>query len=187
MNAPWPLRGHPPEGGIILTHLTNLPPFRGEGGQAIQGYKNNNGNSSLGLVPIHRSQPRLFTMSDYCYSDRLRHWILDPFLQPWAFGLCLLQQNLLAVLFSRLATGIPGRSVIQALVLISRRILYQFQVTRGRSPSYSVALWLNLWKNVSVFRWLTEHSGREVRFVQASALLMRRPEGLTETDRVSFK
>ena len=36
-------------------------------------YKNNNGNSSLGLVPIHRSQPRLFTMSDYCYSDRLLH------------------------------------------------------------------------------------------------------------------
>jgi len=34
-------------------------------------YKNNNGNSSLGLVPIHRLQPRLFTMPDYCYSDRL--------------------------------------------------------------------------------------------------------------------
>ena len=36
------------------------------------GYKNNNGNSSLGLVPIHRLQPKLLTMPDYCYSDRLR-------------------------------------------------------------------------------------------------------------------
>ena len=34
-------------------------------------YKNNNGNYSLGLVPIHHFQPKLLTMSDYCYSDRL--------------------------------------------------------------------------------------------------------------------
>jgi hypothetical protein len=46
------------------------PPYGGLGGK-VGGYKNNNGNSSLGLVPIHRSQPRLFTMPDYCYSDRL--------------------------------------------------------------------------------------------------------------------
>jgi hypothetical protein len=37
-------------------------------------------------------------MSDYCYSDRLFPWILDPFPQPMAFGFCLLQHNLLAVL-----------------------------------------------------------------------------------------
>lgn len=44
-----------------------------------RGYKNNNGNSSLGLVPIHRFQPRLLTTADYCYSDRLRHRVRDPF------------------------------------------------------------------------------------------------------------
>jgi len=62
--------------------------------------KNNNGNYSLGLVPIHRFQPRLQTMSDYCYSDRLRHRILDLILQPMAFGFYFLQQNLPAVLSS---------------------------------------------------------------------------------------
>jgi hypothetical protein len=49
-------------------------------------YKNNNGNSSLGLVPIHRSQPRLFTMSDYCYSDRLFHQVETCFCNPWLSG-----------------------------------------------------------------------------------------------------
>jgi hypothetical protein len=38
-----------------------------------------------------------------------------------AFRYCLLQQVLTAVLFSRKA-GFPGRSVIQALKLISRRM-----------------------------------------------------------------
>ena len=37
-------------------------------------------------------------MSDYCYFDRLRIRILDPFMQPMAFRFCLLQQNLPAVL-----------------------------------------------------------------------------------------
>jgi hypothetical protein len=101
-------------------------------------YKNNNGNSSQGLVPIHRLQPRLLTMPDYCYSDRLRHCVLDSFLQPKAFGFCLLQQNLPAVLFSHLATGLPGRSVIQALLPISRRIWRKFQMTWNRSSSFSV-------------------------------------------------
>lgn len=63
-------------------------------------YKNNDGNYSQGVVPIHRLQPKLFTMSDYCYSDRLLSRILDPFLQPMAFGLSLLRQNLPAVLLS---------------------------------------------------------------------------------------
>jgi|SRR5450759_2373589 len=66
-------------------------------------YKNNNGNYSRGLVPIHRLQPRLLTMSDYCYSDRLLLWIQDPFLQPLAFWPCLLQQDLPAVLLSHLS------------------------------------------------------------------------------------
>jgi hypothetical protein len=70
----------------------------------MEGYKNNNGNSSLGLVPIHHLQPRLLTMPDYCYSDRLLRRILDPFLQPLAFGFCLLQHNLQAVL----SPGKPG-------------------------------------------------------------------------------
>ncbi|MCX6321909.1 MAG: hypothetical protein NTX93_08950, partial [Bacteroidia bacterium] len=61
---------------------------------------NNNGNYSLGLVPTHRFQPRLLTMSDYCYSDRLLNRIQDLFMQPMAFGFCLLQQNLPAVLLS---------------------------------------------------------------------------------------
>jgi hypothetical protein len=37
-------------------------------------------------------------MSDYCYSDRLLPQIRDLVLQPWAFGPCLLQQSLSAVL-----------------------------------------------------------------------------------------
>ena len=60
--------------------------------------QNNNGNYSRRVVPIQRLQPRLFAESDYCYSDRLRGEILDLILQPMAFGFCLLQQNLMAVL-----------------------------------------------------------------------------------------
>lgn len=37
--------------------------------------------------------------SDYCYSDRLHFRSYDLFLQPIAFGLCLLQHNLPAVRF----------------------------------------------------------------------------------------
>ena len=81
---------------------------------------------------------------------------------------------------------VPGWSVFQALC-ISRRMLHQFQLTRSRSSSYSEAMWLNRWKNASGFRWLTEHRGRGVLLVQASALLVCRPEGLTEADPVSFK
>ena len=99
-------------------------------------YKNNNGNYSLGLVPIDRFQPRLLTISDYCYSDRLPLQILDLHQQPLAFGFYLLQQNLQAVLSSRLATGLPGRNVFQAPMHISLRIWHQFQITWGRSPSF---------------------------------------------------
>ena len=56
------------------------------GGWKTGGYKNNNGNSSLGLVPIHRSQPRLFTMPDYCYSDRLLHKAETFFHNPLLSG-----------------------------------------------------------------------------------------------------
>lgn len=62
-------------------------------------YKNNNGNYSLGVVPIHRFQPKLQTMSDYCYYDRLQIK-LKSFSQPLAFGLCHLRHNLPAVLSS---------------------------------------------------------------------------------------
>ena len=41
---------------------------------------------------------RLLPESDYCYCGRLHTQILDHILQPMAFGLCLLQQNLRAVL-----------------------------------------------------------------------------------------
>ena len=80
--------------------LISLSPHMGIEGVKREGYKNNNGNYSLGLVPIHRLQPRLLTMPDYCYSDRPLLLILDQFLQPLAFGFCLLQQNLPAVLSS---------------------------------------------------------------------------------------
>ena len=82
--------------------------------------------------------------------------------------------------------AVPGWSVFQALVLISRRIV---SVSENLWPKPLIfrALWLNRWKNVSGFRWLTEHIEREVHLVQASALLVRRPEGLTESDRVSIK
>jgi hypothetical protein len=108
------------------------------------GGKNNNGNSSLGLVPIHRLQPKLLTMPDYCYSDRLRHWVRDPFLQPLAFGFCLLQQNLPAVLSSRLATGLPGQSVIKALTHIPEGYCISFrkpvtEVLRNLKPCDSIA------------------------------------------------
>jgi hypothetical protein len=53
-------------------------------------YKNNNGNHSLGVVPIHRLQPKLHTASDYCYYDRLHSRSYDLYLQPWAFRLNLL-------------------------------------------------------------------------------------------------
>jgi len=100
-------------------------------------YKNNNGNYSRRVVPIHRLQPKPHAASDYCYSGRLHSRSYDLYLQPWAFRFCFLQQILPAVLFSRLATGLPGRSVLQAPVRISRRIRHQFQVTRGRSSLFS--------------------------------------------------
>jgi hypothetical protein len=60
--------------------------------------KNNNGNYSRGVVPIHRLQPKPHTASGYCYSDRLHSRSYDLFLQPMAFRFCLLQQDLPAVL-----------------------------------------------------------------------------------------
>jgi hypothetical protein len=59
-----------------------------------------NGNYSQGVVPIHRLQPKPHTASGYCYSDRLHSPAKAGFLQPMAFRLCLLRQNLPAVLFS---------------------------------------------------------------------------------------
>src|ERR1035437_7176510 len=102
-------------------------------------YKNNNGNSSLGLVPIHRLQPRLLTMSDYCYSDRLRRWVRDPFCNPWLSGFACYSRTF-RLSFCPFQGGFPGRSVIQALLHISRSILHQFQITWGRSPSFPEAL-----------------------------------------------
>jgi len=115
------------------------PQMGGVRGLKMGKYKNNNGNYSLGLVPIHRFQPRLLTMSDYCYSDWLRHLILDHFLQPMALGFCLLQQNLPAVLSSVLRRT-SGKKCLSGTVVNSRRIWHQFQITRGRSPSFSEAL-----------------------------------------------
>jgi hypothetical protein len=45
-------------------------------------------------------QPKLRAASDYCYYDRLHFLIKNLDMQPLAFGFCLLQQNLLAVLSS---------------------------------------------------------------------------------------
>ena len=55
--------------------------------------------------------------------DRLNFLIQDLDIQPMAFGLCLLQHDLPAVLLSGLAIGLPGRSVLQAADVVSRRIL----------------------------------------------------------------
>jgi len=63
----------------------NKPLIWGVGGNDC-GYKNNNGNYSLGLVPIHRLQPRSFTMSDYCYSDWLHRGYETLFSNPKRSG-----------------------------------------------------------------------------------------------------
>ena len=98
--------------------------------------KNNDGNSSLGLVPIHRSQPRLFTMSDYCYSDRLLH-MAEAFSATPCFLVVPVTAEPSGCPFPRRGV-VPGRSVFQVLLPISRRILYQFQITCDRSHSFSV-------------------------------------------------
>ena len=54
--------------------------------------------------------------------DRLNFLIQDLDIQPMAFGLCLLQHDLPAVLLSVLAIGLPGRSVLQAAGAVSRGI-----------------------------------------------------------------
>jgi hypothetical protein len=64
--------------------------------------------------------------------------------------------------------------------------LDQFQIIRSRSSVFSEALWLNRWKNVSGFIDLLSIADRSP-FAQASALLMRSPEGLNEPDFVSVK
>jgi hypothetical protein len=64
---------------VILISLG--PQMKGLGG------KNNNGNYSLRLVPIYRLQPRLSTISDYCYCDRLHLWYQTRFCNPWLSGL----------------------------------------------------------------------------------------------------
>jgi hypothetical protein len=73
----------------VVWEASFKPPIWGVGGLKLGDgkYKNNNGNSSLGLVPIHRSQPRLFTMPDYCYSDRLLHKAETFFRNPLLSGL----------------------------------------------------------------------------------------------------
>ena len=103
-----------------------------------------------------------------------------------AFRFCLLRHNLPAVLLSVLR-GIPGRSVFQAPLLISRRIWHQFQITgaealRFLKPCDSIAE-----RTFPVFVDFLNILDAEVLLVQTSALLMRRPGGLTETDLVSFK
>jgi hypothetical protein len=74
------------------------------------------GTGLLVWEPFPFSQPKPLTASGYCYFGRLRFLMLDLDSQPVAFGFCLLQQNLPAVLSSCLTTGLPGRSVIQALM-----------------------------------------------------------------------
>jgi hypothetical protein len=49
-------------------------------------------------IAVHLLQPKLLTVPDYCYYDRLHFVIQDPDLQPLAFWLCLLQHNHPAVL-----------------------------------------------------------------------------------------
>jgi len=154
-------------------------------------YKNNNGNYSLGLVPIHRLQPKLHPASDYCYSDRLFRQILDLPPQPMAFRSYLLRYNLPAVLFYPPCGGSFRDEVSFWLQCAfpegsdTSSGSIQTEVLLFPGPCDSIAE-----RTFPVFVDLTEHpvSGLgPVPFVQASALLICSPEGLTEPDLVSFK
>lgn len=126
-----------------------------------RGYKNNNGNSSLGSVPIHRLQPRLLTMPDYCYFDRSHHWVRDSFLQPMTFGSCLLQHNLPVVL-SPACAGFRDEVSFRRCRRFPEGNCISFRKPGAEAlhlvkPCDSISE-----KNVSGFRRLTEHTEREV-------------------------
>ena len=89
-------------------------------------YKNNNGNYSRRVVPIHRLLPKLFTASDYCYSGRLHYRSYDLDLQPWAFRFCVLRQILPAVLLPRRSV-FSGTKCHSGSGVFSRRIRQRFQ------------------------------------------------------------
>jgi hypothetical protein len=126
-------------------------------------------------------------ISDYCYSDRLRCLILDLILQPLAFRYCLLQHNLPAFLSSvfkadfRDEVSFRLRCVYPEGFRISLRLPVA-EALRILSPCDSIAE-----RTFPVFVDLLNIAGRGVLLVQASALLLRRPEGLTEADCASLK
>lgn len=76
----------------------------------------------MGTIPWSSSHSPIATEAAYgarlLLFDRLHFMIQDLDLQPRAIWFCLLQQSLPAVLLPSLATGLPGRSVIQALIAI---------------------------------------------------------------------
>ena len=75
-------------------------------------------------------------MPDYCYSDRLL-LLVETFSATHGFRVLPVTAEPSGCPFPCLSV-VPGRSVIQAPLPISRGILYQFQITWGRSPSFSV-------------------------------------------------
>ncbi|MFZ2339473.1 MAG: hypothetical protein WAW07_07075 [Bacteroidales bacterium] len=80
----------------------------------------------MGTIPRSSSHSPFATEAAYgvrlLLFDRLIFLIQDQDFQPVAFGSCLLQYDLPAVLSSGLAIGLPGRSVLQAADVVSRRI-----------------------------------------------------------------
>jgi hypothetical protein len=129
-------------------------------------------------------QPKPLTASGYCYFGRLHFLIQDLDLQPVAFRFCLLQHNLPAVL-SRTEVWFRDEASFRPWCRHPKDP-DQFQKAGCRSAFFSEALWLNRWKNVSGFIDLLSILDRSP-FAQASALMMRSPEGLNEADRVSVK
>ena len=75
-------------------------------------------------------------MSDYCYSDRLLHMV-ETISATHGFRVLPVTAEPSGCPFPRRGV-VPGRSVFQVLLPISRRILYQFQITCDRSHSFSV-------------------------------------------------
>ena len=75
-------------------------------------------------------------MSDYCYSDRLLH-MAEAFSATPCFPVVPVTAEPSGCPFPRRGV-VPGRSVFQVLLPISRRLLYQFQITCDRSHSFSV-------------------------------------------------
>jgi hypothetical protein len=101
----------------------------------MEWYKNNNGNYSLGLVPIHRWQPRLFAMPDYCYSDRLLLQIRDLVSATLCFPALPVTAEPSGCPFPRRGV-VPGRSVFQAAGAPFPKDQASVSDFRGRNPFF---------------------------------------------------